>query len=194
MAEKKTKTTAKAKDEKEKAKKTAAKPTRRTTATKAATGTAKKTTAKKTVKAEAKKPTKKTESISGGTYVYGLGRRKSSIARVRVIKNGSGMIRVNGKPMEDYFTTYELRTIVAAPLKICGQETAVDVDAHSDGGGIRGQAEAVRLGLSRALTALNPTYRTTLKKMGFLTRDPRVKERKKPGLKKARRAPQWSKR
>jgi small subunit ribosomal protein S9 len=96
--------------------------------------------------------------------------------------------------MDEYFTTFELHTIVTAPLKICGQETAVDINAHAEGGGIRGQAEAVRLGMSRALTELNPTYRTTLKKMGFLSRDPRVKERKKPGLKKARRAPQWSKR
>ena len=132
--------------------------------------------------------------VEGGSYVYALGRRKTSIARVRVVKNGKGMITINGKPMEKYFTTYELRNMVTSPLKMAGQETAVDVSAMCQGGGGRGQAEAVRLGISRALIIINPTFRKTLKKLGFLTRDPRAKERKKPGLKKARRAPQWSKR
>lgn len=133
-------------------------------------------------------------TVMGGSYIFGLGRRKTSIARVRLIKNGKGMMSVNGKPMDKYFTTYELREIVASPLKTSGQETAVDVSASVEGGGIRGQAEAVRLGISRSLIIMNPAFRKTLKKLGFLTRDPRAKERKKPGLKKARRSPQWSKR
>jgi small subunit ribosomal protein S9 len=129
-----------------------------------------------------------------GSYLYGLGRRKTSIARVRVIKTGTGKVTINGKPMAEYFTTYAQRTMVEAPLKITGNETAVDIEAMAQGGGLNGQAEAVRLGTSRALLELNPTYRKTLKKLGFLTRDPRAKERKKFGLKRARRAPQWSKR
>lgn len=132
--------------------------------------------------------------IDNRGYLYGLGRRKTSIARVRLHKKGKGKITINGRPMEEMFTTYELRSIVQNALKVSGQETALDVEAFTTGGGIRGQAEAVRLGISRALIILNPTFRKTLKKMGFLTRDPRAKERKKFGLKKARRAPQWSKR
>ncbi|MFZ2804227.1 MAG: 30S ribosomal protein S9 [Patescibacteria group bacterium] len=123
-----------------------------------------------------------------------VGRRKTSIARVRLIKNGKGTITINGKPMTDYFTTYELREIVTSPLKITGQEGAVDISAKVQGGGIRGQSEAVRHGMSRALLVLNPTFRKTLKKLGYLTRDSRKRERKKFGLKSARRAPQWSKR
>ncbi len=134
------------------------------------------------------------EMPRGSSYIYGLGRRKTSIARVYLIKNGKGTVTVNGRPMEGYFTTYELRSIVNGPLKTTGQETAVDVSTQVEGGGIRSQAESVRLGLSRALLELNPTYRKTLKKLGYLTRDSRKKERKKFGLKKARRAPQWSKR
>jgi small subunit ribosomal protein S9 len=130
----------------------------------------------------------------GGSYLYAIGRRKTSIAKVRVIKNGKGTMTVNGRPAQEYFTTYELRNMIVAPLKMAGQETALDVSADVVGGGIRGQAEAMRLGISRALIELNPTFRKTLKKLGYLTRDPRAKERKKPGLKKARRAPQWSKR
>lgn len=133
-------------------------------------------------------------SVKGGSWIYALGRRKTSIARVRLVKNGKGMITVNGKPFDRYFGTFELRDIVTSPLKIVGQETAVDVSASVEGGGVRGQAESVRLGLSRALVTLNPAYRKTLKKLGYLMRDPRAKERKKFGLKKARRAPQWSKR
>jgi small subunit ribosomal protein S9 len=96
--------------------------------------------------------------------------------------------------MEEFFTTWESRSMVTSPVKIAGLEGAVDVSAMTTGGGLMGQAEAVRLGISRALIELNPTYRKTLKKLGYLMRDPRAKERKKPGLRKARRAPQWSKR
>ena len=133
-------------------------------------------------------------TVAGGAYLFALGRRKTSIARVRLIKVGKGLITVNGKPMEKYFTTYELRAIVTSPLKMTAMDTVMDVSAEVEGGGTRGQAESVRLGISRALCELNPIYRKTLKKLGFLTRDPRAKERKKPGLKRARRAPQWSKR
>lgn len=132
--------------------------------------------------------------MSKGAYIFGLGRRKSSIARVRLMKNGKGALKINGRNFDDYFSTFELRFILTNPLKIVGQEGAVDIIADVEGGGLRGQAEAVRLGMSRALVVLNPTYRKTLKKLGYLSRDPRVKERKKPGLKRARRAPQWSKR
>ena len=130
----------------------------------------------------------------GGSFIPAVGRRKTSVARVRLIKNGKGMITINGRTMENYFTTYDLRDQITSPLKITGQEGAVDVSVKVNGGGIRGQAEAVRHGLSRALVELNPTFRKTLKKLGYLTRDSRKRERKKFGLKGARRAPQWSKR
>ncbi|MFH1620689.1 MAG: 30S ribosomal protein S9 [Patescibacteria group bacterium] len=123
-----------------------------------------------------------------------VGRRKTAVARVRLIKNGKGEITINGKKFDKYFTTYDLREQIESPLKISGQETSVDVSVKVTGGGIRGQAEAVRHGLSRALIQLNPTFRKTLKKLGYLKRDARKRERKKFGLKGARRAPQWSKR
>ena len=129
-----------------------------------------------------------------GAYISALGRRKTAIARVRLIKNGTGKIVINGVAMEKFFTTFELKGIVTDALRTVSQDTAMDVSAFVQGGGNHGQAEAVRLGIARALIELNPTYRKTLKKLGFLTRDPRAKERKKPGLKRARRAPQWSKR
>ncbi|MDO8584434.1 MAG: 30S ribosomal protein S9 [bacterium] len=134
------------------------------------------------------------EVSKGGAYIFAIGRRKTAVAKVRLIKTGKGLITINGQPMESYFTTFETRNAITSPLKMAGQETAVDVSAEVSGGGMRGQSESVRLGISRALTELNPTYRKTLKKLGYLTRDPRAKERKKPGLKRARRAPQWSKR
>jgi len=130
----------------------------------------------------------------GGSFIAAVGRRKTAIARVRLIKNGRGTITINGKPFEKYFTVFELRNAVVAPLDIAGQRDAVDVSAKVQGGGIHGQAEAVRHGISRALIQLNPTFRKSLKKLGYLMRDARKKERKKPGLKRARRAPQWSKR
>jgi small subunit ribosomal protein S9 len=156
-------------------------------------------------KAPAKKPAAKkvakgdeemavVDMTKGDSYIYALGRRKTAIAKVRLIKNGKGLITVNGRPMEEIFNTYESRMMVNSPIKITGLEGAIDISAETNGGGILGQAEAVRLGISRALIELNPTYRGTLKKLGYLMRDPRAKERKKPGLKKARRAPQWSKR
>lgn len=134
------------------------------------------------------------EAAKGGSFIPAIGRRKTSVARVRLIKNGKGTITVNGKKMESFFTTYDLREQVMAPLKTVGQETAVDVSAKVEGGGIRGQSDALRQGISRALIELNPTFRTALKKLGYLTRDSRKRERKKFGKKSARRSPQWSKR
>jgi small subunit ribosomal protein S9 len=162
----------------------------------------KKPAAKKKAPAAAKKKEEKTEQemsaaaevSKGGSYIYAIGRRKTAIAKVRLIKNGKGLMTVNGHPMEEFFTTYESRSMIMSPIKIAGLEGAIDVSAEVTGGGVNGQADAVRLGISRALCELNPTYRKTLKKLGYLKRDPRAKERKKPGLRKARRAPQWSKR
>jgi len=137
---------------------------------------------------------KASKAAKGGSFIPTVGRRKRSIARVRLIKNGKGAITVNGKKFDEYFSTFDLRDSVISPLRVTGQDTSVDISAMVNGGGIRGQAEAVRHGISRALVELNPTFRKTLKKLGFLTRDPRQRERKKFGLKGARRAPQWSKR
>jgi small subunit ribosomal protein S9 len=129
-----------------------------------------------------------------GSYIATVGRRKASVARVRLMKKGTGKITINGRPHDEYFTVYELRSLVTSPLTTVGQENALDVSVKVAGGGIHGQAEAVRHGIARALIELNPTFRKSLKKLGHLTRDSRKKERKKFGLKKARRAPQWSKR
>lgn len=134
------------------------------------------------------------KAAKGGSFIPAIGRRKTSVARVRLIKNGKGTVTINGKLYNEYFGTYDLRDEIVSPLKVTGQETAVDISARVLGGGIRGQAEAVRHGISRALIQLNPTFRKTLKKLGYLERDSRKKERKKFGLKGARRAPQWSKR
>ncbi|MCA9384245.1 MAG: 30S ribosomal protein S9 [Candidatus Magasanikbacteria bacterium] len=170
-----------------------------TTETKKKTTTAAKPrAAAKKKEAPAKKAPVKTvvekTVFKDGSYIYALGRRKTSVAKVYLIKNGKGLFTVNGRPMEEFFTTYEGREIVRGPLKASGQETAVDVSAQVIGGGINGQAESIRLGISRAMVELNPTYRTVFKKLGFMSRDPRAKERKKFGLKKARKSPQWSKR
>lgn len=126
--------------------------------------------------------------------VRAVGRRKQASARVRLIPNGKGEIVVNGKPYEKYFTIFELRKAVTDPLKLTGKDKFFDISVKVEGGGPRGQAEAVRHGIARALVKWNEDFRKSLKSEGFLRRDSRVKERKKPGLKKARRAPQWSKR
>lgn len=124
---------------------------------------------------------------------YGTGRRKTSVARVRVIP-GQGHIKVNGKELEDYFGRKVLQTIVKQPLVLIGVEGKYDVIAKVHGGGASGQAGAIRHGLSRALQVADGSFRPALKKAGFLSRDPRMKERRKYGLKKARKAPQFSKR
>ena len=127
-------------------------------------------------------------------YSYGTGRRKSSVARVRVYENGTGAITVNGRDIDDYFGLETLKLIVRQPLVTTDTLGKVDVVVSVAGGGVSGQAGAIRHGISRALLTINPEYRASLKAAGFLTRDPRMKERKKYGLKAARRAPQFSKR
>ncbi len=127
-------------------------------------------------------------------YFYGTGRRKSSVARVRVFENGTGSITVNGRDIDDYFGLETLKLVVRQPLVTTELSEKVDVAVSVSGGGVSGQAGAIRHGISRALVEMNPEYRTALKAAGFMTRDPRMKERKKYGLKAARRAPQFSKR
>ncbi len=127
-------------------------------------------------------------------YHYGTGRRKSSVARVHLFPNGTGSIKINGRDINDYFGLETLKLIVNQPLATTDLLGKVDIVATVSGGGVTGQAGAIRHGLSRALLEMNPEYRSDLKAAGFLTRDPRMKERKKYGLKAARRAPQFSKR
>ena len=127
-------------------------------------------------------------------YSYGTGRRKSSVARVRLFENGTGSIIINGRDIDDYFGLETLKLVVRQPLAALNLTDKVDLIITVTGGGVSGQAGAIRHGLSRALVALNAENRPTLKAAGFLTRDPRMKERKKYGLKGARRAPQFSKR
>ena len=127
-------------------------------------------------------------------YFYGTGRRKSSVARVRVYENGTGAITINGRDINDYFGLETLKLVVNQPLVTTAMVGKVDIVVTVAGGGVSGQAGAIRHGVSRALILLNPEFRAALKAAGFLTRDPRMKERKKYGLKAARRAPQVSKR
>ena len=126
-------------------------------------------------------------------YFYGTGRRKHSVARVRVY-NGTGKITINNRDIDEYFGLETLKLIVRQPLALTGTESKFDIVCNVAGGGVTGQAGAIRHGLSRALLQFDAELRPTLKKAGFLTRDPRMKERKKYGLKAARRAPQFSKR
>ena len=127
-------------------------------------------------------------------YYYGTGRRKSSVARVRVYENGTGAITINGRDIDNYFGLDTLKMVVRQPLVSTELVGKVDVVVTVCGGGVTGQAGAIRHGISRALLVANAEYRPSLKAAGFLTRDPRMKERKKYGLKAARRAPQFSKR
>ena len=130
---------------------------------------------------------------SAKPYFYGTGRRKKSVARVRIYP-GSGMITINGRDIDDYFGLDTLKLIINQPYGVTGTEGKFDIVANVKGGGMSGQAGAIRHGLARALLTVDENYRAALKKAGFLTRDPRMKERKKYGLKAARRAPQSSKR
>ena len=126
-------------------------------------------------------------------YFYGTGRRKDSVARVRVY-TGTGKVTINDRDIDNYFGLETLKLIVRSPLVLLGREGKYDVVVRVSGGGVSGQAGAIRHGLARALLQQNEENRSVLKKAGFLTRDPRMKERKKYGLKAARRAPQFSKR
>ena len=131
--------------------------------------------------------------FEGKPYFYGTGRRKSSVARVRIY-NGTGKFTINGRDIDDYFGLETLKVIARQPLALTGNLDKFDIVCKVSGGGVTGQAGAIRHGLSRALLQYDAELRSALKKAGFLTRDPRMKERKKYGLKGARRAPQFSKR
>ena len=130
---------------------------------------------------------------SAKPYFYGTGRRKKSVARVRVYP-GNGQITINGKDIDEYFGLETLNIIINQPFGVTGTVGKFDIVANVNGGGISGQAGAIRHGVARALITADENYRPALKAAGFLTRDPRMKERKKYGLKGARRAPQFSKR
>ena len=149
---------------------------------------AKATTTTKTAAPAAKK------SSSVQEYYYGTGKRKSAIARVRLIKNGKGEFTVNDAEGAKYFSLAKLMHVINSPLKLTSLMKKFDISVKVDGGGVIAQADAVRHGISRALLAYDEALRSPLKKAGLLTRDSRIKERKKPGLHKARRAPQFSKR
>ena len=131
---------------------------------------------------------------SKNPYKYGTGRRKSSVARVHLFENGTGSITINGRSIDEYFGLETLKMVVRQPLNTTGGLDKVDVVATVTGGGVTGQAGALRHGIARALLEMDPEFRASLKAAGFLTRDPRMMERKKYGLKAARRAPQFSKR
>ena len=130
-----------------------------------------------------------------GEYYYGMGRRKTSVARVRLFPNGDGSITINGKSAQNYFgergTTMAVFT---SPLRLLELGDTYTMTIRVVGGGISGQAGAIRHALARALLRMNPDFKAALRKAGYLTRDPRMKERKKPGLKRARKAPQYTKR
>ncbi len=125
---------------------------------------------------------------------WGTGRRKKSVARVRIIPEGTGKIVINGKEIDEYFDLETLKTIVRQPLVLTETENKFDIYANVYGGGVSGQAGAISHGIARAMVMFDEAYKPEIKKAGFLTRDPRMKERKKYGLKKARKAPQFSKR
>ena len=127
-------------------------------------------------------------------YMYGTGRRKSSVARVHLFPNGTGKVTINGRDINDYFGLDTLKLIVNQPFATTNTAGKFDVEATVSGGGVTGQAGAIRHGIARAMLLVDENYRAALKAAGLLIRDPRMKERKKYGLKAARRAPQFSKR
>lgn len=158
-------------------------------------------TANKISKKELKTANFAVKTISAEKYFQGIGRRKLSTARVKIFVSSAKKeaktepeIVVNGKPYKEYFTLLELKEIVGSPLKAVSSDGISNVSVAVRGGGIRGQAESVRLGIARALVLKDQEFKKTLKDLGYLTRDARMVERKKAGLKKARRAPQFSKR
>jgi small subunit ribosomal protein S9 len=147
-----------------------------------------------TEKKIATKITKEDEAVKiKGKFISAIGRRKTSIARVRLFKKGTGNIIVNDQKISEYFAA-DKAAVVKQSLKLIGNAKDMDVTAVVKGGGSQGQAEAIRHGIARALIEVDPEYKPVLKAKGWTTRDARKKERKKPGLKKARRAPQWAKR
>ncbi len=140
------------------------------------------------------KDTKTKDTKSKDKYTYAVGRRKSAVAPIRLFEKGKGDITINKKTAHDYLPDFNLQEIIYAPLKLVDLDKKVNISVLVRGGGKKGQAEAIRHGIARALDKLNQDLHKTLKIAGYLTRDARVKERKKPGLKRARRAPQWKKR
>lgn len=134
------------------------------------------------------------KAMAEGQFIYAIGRRKTAVAKTKLWTKGKGAITVNGKDFKVYFPVYDLQDSIIDALRVVGQDDKVTIEIETMGGGQRGQAEASRLGIARALVELNPAFRKSLKKLGYLMRDPREKERKKYGLKKARKAPQWAKR
>ncbi len=138
--------------------------------------------------------TKVTAKNPSQEYFYASGKRKTAIARVRLYPKGKGNVIINEKPVEEYIKLNTSKGLMLSPLRITGLAKEFDVSVKVIGGGVSAQAEAIRHGIARALLEYNDALRATLKKAGFLTRDARIKERKKPGLKRARRAPQFSKR
>lgn len=154
----------------------------------------KKTTIKVVLKKEKEAGKEKKEIKKAVKYFEEVGRRKTAIARVRLLKEGEKTILINGKSFENYFPTLELREMVLSPLKATDSVSQYQISVKVKGSGLNAQSEAVRHGIAKALVGLNPELRVKLNKAGFLTRDSRMRERKKFGLKRARRAPQWSKR
>ncbi len=150
------------------------------------------TTEIKTKKETEKVP--KEEAVSSGRYIETIGRRKTSTARIRITPSNKSVITINGKELKKYFVTDELSKIINDPFSKTKTLPKFEISVKVLGGGIHSQAEAVRHGITRALVEINEELRSKLKKLGFLKRDPRAKERRKFGLKKARKAPQWSKR
>lgn len=140
------------------------------------------------------KKSKWEELFKNRIYFYGVGRRKTSIAQVRIFPQGKGRIYINGNEYRKYFPHFELQKTITKALDLIKEKQNVDLTVKVSGGGIHGQADAISLGASRALIKWNPDFKERLRQTGLLTRDARIKERKKPGLKSARRAPQWSKR
>ena len=165
--------------------------------------TTKKTTIKKAVKVKKPEPKKAQETAEKkpvlktadkNKYFEAIGRRKTATARVRLFTQGKKGALINDKPYKEYFKTTSLQKKIEDSVAQLKMQESFGFTVKVRGGGITGQAEAVRMGISRALVLLNPYFKKKLKKAGLLTRDPRMRERKKPGLKRARRAPQWSKR
>ena len=154
----------------------------------------KKPVIKKTVKMPIQKTVKEEVKESKIEQNWATGKRKTAVAQVQFFPKGKGKISINKKTVKEYFPVFDLFQIVLSPLKLLNQEKFFDFRIKVHGGGMKSQAEAVRLGITRALVSFNPEWRKELKSAGFLRRDARKKERKKPGLKRARRAPQWAKR
>jgi small subunit ribosomal protein S9 len=149
---------------------------------------------KDTIRTKEKEIVKELPQKEASKYIYAVGKRKCAVARIRLLPKGKGEITINHKKSEQYLPDFELQEIIKSPLNLTDTKNKYDFYILVSGGGKKGQAEAIRHGIARALEKLNKELRKTLKVAGFLMRDARIKERKKPGLKRARRAPQWSKR